>query len=146
MNLWDKVKLLFTFNKKIKVIIEELDKVKEAKTKSGWKSSEFWATLLASAGAVVLSLNGVLPPIYAALTVSASAMAYTLSRSFVKQTDPDVGKKSGFKSSEFYIGILSDLGAVLAAAGGLIPPAQSAMLLTASRIVYSISRALAKQP
>src|SRR3990167_2812064 len=145
MNLWRKIKLLLSLKKNWKVIIEEIEEVKAAKTKSGFKSTEFWVTLLASGGAVLAASQGTLPPLYAAIAVSASTVAYTLSRGLVKKTDPDGGTKSGYKTSEFYIGLLADAGALLASAGGVLPPQLAALLVTASRISYSLSRGLAKQ-
>src|SRR3990167_9367944 len=145
MGLWGKIKLLFSINKNWKVILEEVEEVRMAKTKNGFKSTEFWMTLLASGGAVLAASQGILPPLYAAVAVSASTVAYTLSRGLVKKTDPIGGEKSGYKTSEFYIGLLAAAGALLASAGGVLPPQFSALIVTASRIAYSLSRGLAKQ-
>ena len=57
----------------------------------------------------------------------------------------EIAKKSSWKSTEFWTAALAGLGAILAQAGGLIPPPYGAIGLSVSAALYSISRGLAKQ-
>ena len=145
MGILTKLKLLLKLNKSSKVVVEEVEKVVEAKKKSGLKSTEFWGTVLVSVGSVAASVTGILPPLYAAIAVSGSTVAYTLSRGLAKKTDPNGAVKPGYKASEFYVGLLNDLGSLLAAVSGAVPPELAIALMTISRVAYSISRGLAKQ-
>ena len=146
MSLLEKVKLLLKLNKNWKVIVEEVEEIADVKKKSGFRSTEFLMTLAASVGAILASVAGALPPLYAAIAVSVSGVAYTVSRGVAKSTDPNGGDKPGYKTSEFFVGLLSDLGALLASVSGVLPPEIAASLVVASRVAYSLSRGLAKQP
>lgn len=53
--------------------------------KPGWKTTEFWVTVLASVGAVAAAAQGVLPDKYAALAVAFSSAAYAISRGLAKK-------------------------------------------------------------
>ena|SRR3990167_1947814 len=145
MNLLEKIKVLLRLNKTSKTVVEEVTKVKEASKKNGIRSSEFYLAILLSLSSILAAAAGALPPLYAAIAVTASAVSYTLSRGITKQSDLAGGDKPGYKTSEFYIGLASDLGALLAAAAGAVSPETSAILITASRVAYAVSRGLAKQ-
>ena len=145
MTLFQKLRLALRANKIVEVVEDEVKKDIEVKKKSGLKSTEFWGTILASVGAIAASAGGMLPPVWAAAVVSLSTMAYTMSRGLAKQPDPNGAEKPGYKTSEFWMGLLSDLGGLAAAAGGLVPPEAAATLATVSRMAYAISRGLAKQ-
>jgi hypothetical protein len=51
----------------------------------GYKTTEFWVTLLALVGLVASSASAHLPPRYAAIGVSVSTAAYAISRGLAKQ-------------------------------------------------------------
>lgn len=52
--------------------------------KSGWKTTEFWGSLAVGAAVVISSLEGALPPKYAALAGTLVAGLYSLSRGLAK--------------------------------------------------------------
>lgn len=54
-------------------------------TKTGWKTTEFWATLATSVGLVLTSVAGVLPPEWAAVAIAVATVAYTVSRGLAKK-------------------------------------------------------------
>lgn len=54
----------------------------------GWKSSEFWVSILTTMGALMASLHGSLPPQYAAWVALGSAAAYAIARGLAKQSVP----------------------------------------------------------
>lgn len=145
MSLFKKLYILLKFNKTAKVVVEEVEKVQDVKKKSGINSTEFYFTVLTSLGAVLASIQGILPPLYASIVVSVSTAFYTLARGTVKQTSPNGGDKPGYKTTELYVGLFSDLGNILAASTGVVKPEVAAILVTISRVAYSISRSLAKQ-
>ena len=145
MSIIQKLRLALRANKIVEVIDDEAKEIAEAKKKSGWRSTEFCMTLLASLGAVAASSVGILPPVWAAAVASLSTLSYTLSRGLAKQTDPAGGEKPGWKTTELWMGLLSDLGGLLAAAGGLVPPDAASIMAPLSRASYSVPRGMAKQ-
>lgn len=52
--------------------------------KPGWKTTEFWISVLTSAGSILASAIGFLPPKYAAIVTAASAGLYSVSRGLAK--------------------------------------------------------------
>lgn len=52
--------------------------------------------------------------------------------------------RRGILTSEFWVAVLTDVGAVLAAIVGNLPPQWAAVVATGSTIAYSIARALTK--
>lgn len=52
--------------------------------KVGWKTTEFYITLLVIIGAVVSSISGQLPDKYSAIAASIAGAAYALSRGLAK--------------------------------------------------------------
>jgi hypothetical protein len=60
--------------------------------KSGWKTSEFWVTVLATVGGIGSSIVGFIPASSAALVALGSTMAYALSRGIAKKKNPPNGK------------------------------------------------------
>ena len=52
--------------------------------------------------------------------------------------------KPGWQTTEFWITVIGEIGAVCAAASGVIPSKSAALLMTASAVAYKISRGLAK--
>lgn len=53
--------------------------------KPGWKTSEFWVTVLTDAGFVATSLAGALPAKWAAALTAAASLTYAVSRGLAKQ-------------------------------------------------------------
>jgi hypothetical protein len=53
--------------------------------KSGFKTTEFWVTNLASVGAILASVAGFLPPQYAALATALAGGLYAVSRGLAKK-------------------------------------------------------------
>jgi hypothetical protein len=56
--------------------------------KPGWKTTEFWVTVIGEIGAVCAAATGVLPPKYAAALMTISAVAYKISRGLAKINVP----------------------------------------------------------
>ena len=55
------------------------------KIKSGWKTTEFWFSVLTTIGSVGTAVAGFIPASYAAIVASGTAMAYALSRGLAKR-------------------------------------------------------------
>jgi hypothetical protein len=53
--------------------------------KPGWKTTEFWATLVLDLGAVAAAAGDVLPDKYAALAATVATAAYAISRGLAKK-------------------------------------------------------------
>jgi hypothetical protein len=53
-------------------------------TKSGYKTTEFWVSLLVSGGSLVAALAGNLPPKYAAIATAVSGGLYAVGRGVAK--------------------------------------------------------------
>ena len=83
MNLLSEIKLLFTIRKPAMELIQEVKMLK-----SGWKSSEFWLTLLSTAGTIVGALSGVITPQTAAIITAVVTGLYTTLRSVLKVNAP----------------------------------------------------------
>jgi len=56
--------------------------------KDGWKTTEFWVTVLTDAGLLISSVAGVLPAKYAALGASISTALYAVARGLAKLNVP----------------------------------------------------------
>jgi len=61
-----------------------MDGVKLAPAKPGWKTTEFWLTVLTGVGAVAAAEQGNLPDRYAAVAAAVSVAAYAIARSIAK--------------------------------------------------------------
>lgn len=53
--------------------------------------------------------------------------------------------KSGWKTTEFYIAILTSIGAITASLAGVLPSEYAVFATTISSVAYSISRGLVKK-
>lgn len=53
--------------------------------------------------------------------------------------------KVGWKTTEFYVTVLTDVGLVAAALGGVLSPKWAAMAAGVAQAAYAISRGLTKQ-
>lgn len=54
--------------------------------------------------------------------------------------------KPGWKTTEFWMTALTNLGLVLAACVGVLPPQYAALAGALSQVAYNVSRGLAKRP
>lgn len=52
--------------------------------KSGWRSSEFWVTVLPIIGTWAMAMEDIVPPKYAALATAIATSAYTIARGLAK--------------------------------------------------------------
>jgi hypothetical protein len=80
MNIIDKIKILLKLKKALK-------EVQNMQVKSGWRSSEFWMTVLTNVSTLVGALNGVIDPKTAAIIVAVTNCIYSILRSAVKNPD-----------------------------------------------------------
>jgi len=55
---------------------------------NGFKSTEFWATVLTNVGVVAAACTGVLTPRYAAVASAVSVAAYSIARGLAKLNTP----------------------------------------------------------
>lgn len=55
-----------------------------AEVKPGWKTTEFWVSVLSALGAIITGAAGVIPPKYAVFAAAASAGFYSVSRGLAK--------------------------------------------------------------
>ena len=53
--------------------------------KSGWKTTEFWTSLLVSVGAVLGAIGGMVAPKWSAVIVACSQGLYAVSRGLAKK-------------------------------------------------------------
>jgi hypothetical protein len=86
MNIFQKIKVLFTINSIIK-------NIKEGTMKSGWKTSEFWFTILGQIIPIVITLWGFIPQTVMLKIMAISGIlsaVYILARSLVKITKSKV--------------------------------------------------------
>ena len=79
MNIIEQVKVLFRIRKPATDLIQEAKQVK-----SGWRTSEFWMTIVTQVLAVVAALNGVLDPKTAATIVAVLNAVYAVLRTLAK--------------------------------------------------------------
>jgi hypothetical protein len=99
MGLIEKLKLLFKARQPVTDIINQ---VKEAK--SGWKTWQFWATLVGSLGGLIVALKGFIPLEWSLILTTALTFLYNVLRGATKA---DVtGVKPLLQSSEFWISLL----------------------------------------
>lgn len=112
--------------------------------KSGWKTTEFWFTLLVNVAAVLAASVGFLSAEWAAVVMGLSGLFYAISRGFVKAPVPD--GKPAWKTSEVQLLVLQALVAFVGALQGVVSPDLAAKLAVVISLGMSASRSLAKQP
>jgi hypothetical protein len=103
MGLIEKLKLLFKMRQPATDLITEIKDVK-----SGWKTWQFWITLLGTLSALATACSGLLPlsTVLIITTVIALITAvYNVWRGAVKSQTP--GQKPFFQSSEFWVSVVS---------------------------------------
>lgn len=54
--------------------------------------------------------------------------------------------KPGWKTTEFWVTVATDVGVVAASAAGVLPEKYAALAASVSVVAYNISRGLAKKP
>lgn len=79
MNLFQKLRLLFKVKEPVEKLIKEVSNVKD-----GYKTTEFWLTLLSTLTTIAGALNGVIDPKTAAIISAALTGVYNLVRGIVK--------------------------------------------------------------
>ena len=84
MNIILKLKLLLTLKKPASNLIQEVNKMKD-----GYKTTEFWLTILTNLITIVTAIQGVIPPQTAAIILAVLNGIYTTMRSIVKINAPD---------------------------------------------------------
>ena len=57
---------------------------------------------------------------------------------------PVAGNKRGLFTTEFYVTVLTDVGLVAAALGGVLPPKWAAVAAGVAQAAYAVSRGLSK--
>lgn len=99
MGIIDKIKLLFKVKGPVTEIVNEAKQIK-----SGWKTGEFWVTVLASIGALVAAIQGFIPATIALIISTAVTVLYNILRAF--QNAGVDGTTPLFQSTRFWVGIL----------------------------------------
>ena len=84
MGLLANLKLLWRNRDKIKVISNEVDQVKGAYVKSGFKSTEFWMTALTVLTTLSETFKGNIDPKWGAIISAAITLGYAVVRGFTK--------------------------------------------------------------
>jgi uncharacterized membrane protein YfcA len=102
MNILEQIKLLIALKK-------FLEGVKQMK--AGWKSTEFWVTLLGVIGSLVGSIAGMLPPELVVKIVAGLVIVYTIARTITKLTPST-------KDDE----LVAKIGEIINKLGGQVPP------------------------
>lgn len=83
MNLFQKIKLLFTVKSTAETIYKEA-KMPNASGKPGWKTTEFWLQVAAQIGTLWGAVSGFVPPKYATIISTAGIAVYTVARTISK--------------------------------------------------------------
>lgn len=116
MSLIEKIKLLFAVKGPASKLAKDIQQIK-----TGWKTVEFWVTVIGSAISVATAAAGFLPATTALIITTALTAAYNILRAF--QNAGVEGVTPVFQSTRFYttvIGILS-AGFVALQTGGINP-------------------------
>ena len=79
MKVLKKIKLYFKVQKEVK-------RIREGAMKSGWKTTEFWLTVIGSGVAIFSAVGGLIPADLSAKIVGVAIMTYTIARAIVKFT------------------------------------------------------------
>lgn len=126
MGFIEKLKLLFKARKPVTDIINEVKQVK-----SGYKTIQFWVTVLGSGVSLIGALNGFIPASVALIASTALVTFYNILRGATKADIP--GTKPILQTTEFWVSVLSQLAAAIVAlqSGGINP----AWFATASMII-----------
>ena len=113
--------------------------------KAGWKTTEFWVTVLAGLGLLVTKLSTSLPASYTYIALAVAAGAYAVSRGISKFNASALFLKAGYKTTEFYVTLAALVGTVATAlAGAGLSPKIGAVCVTISGVAYATSRSISK--
>lgn len=83
MSLWDKVKSFFAVKKFVETEIKGAKNM-DATGKPGWKTTEFWLTMLTNLIAIIGSLKGVIPTETATIILAVANGVYGVIRAITK--------------------------------------------------------------
>lgn len=86
MGLFDKIKALWSLNSFYKKIKEEYKM--DSTVKPGWKTSEFWLSLLALGVTLVGALNSLIPADKASMIIAVISGVYGIIRAVTKSNAP----------------------------------------------------------
>jgi len=84
MGLISNLSMLWKNREKIKVVSTEINQIKGAYVKSGWKTSEFWVTILSVATTLSETFKGSLDPKWGAIISASLALGYAIVRGATK--------------------------------------------------------------
>jgi hypothetical protein len=102
-------------------------------------STTFWVTVALALGAWLAAVVDLLPASWAAVVATASVVAYALSRGIAKWGGD---MKRGYRTTEFWIGLMQIGIIVLAAVPGTVTDKLAAALVATVTAAYTISRGL----
>ena len=86
MGILANMKLLWSNRDKIKVVSKEVDQIKEAYVKSGWKTSEFWMTVLTVLTTLSETFKGNIDPKWGAIISGVLTLGYAIVRGLTKSS------------------------------------------------------------
>lgn len=109
--------------------------------RSGYRTVEFWVTLLAAIGVFGAGLQGAIPANYSVYLTTGIAVAYAASRALTKWgTD----LKRGYQTSEFWIGGLVFALTLAQTVQSNVPDKTVALSVTVLTAAIAFARALSK--
>lgn len=107
------------------------------------RSLEFLLVVLTNAAAWIASAADWLDPRYAAYATAASGAIYAISRGLAKM---NADTRDYWRTTEFYVAILTSLGSVAAALADVIPAQTYAFLQGSIIAAVSVAMGLRKEP
>lgn len=93
MNLFAAFKAYFTAKRIVSAEIKEAKAMNGSKP--GWKTTEFWMSVMVQAGVLWSSVRGFVPPKTAAIVEVAGAAVYTIARTITKAVSDIQAAKAG---------------------------------------------------
>lgn len=84
MGLIANLKILWRNRKKIHAVSTEIDQIKGAYMKDGWKTSEFWLVVLSNSITLVETFKGTIDPKTAAIIITSLTAVFNIVRGFTK--------------------------------------------------------------
>lgn len=84
MGVITNLKFLWNNRDKIKAISTEVDQIKGAYVKSGWKTSEFWMTALSVIATLAETFKGNIDPKWGAIISASITLGYSIVRGLTK--------------------------------------------------------------
>lgn len=86
MGLLANLKLLWSNRNKIKVVSAEIDQIKGAYVKSGWKTTEFWMTVLMVLTTLSETFKGSIDTKWGAIISGVLTLGYAIVRGLTKSS------------------------------------------------------------